>query len=513
MRVTGERYAIKKQSKRRVFREVGHALSGDHVSGSYDPRLTAYFGDAVLQAGFMPVPHLFLRHYRELGLSHIQAMFVLQLMEIAWDVSSPPTSVSKLAARMGVGHRTIQVCSKELHELGLVEIYDQFDQEGAQVENGYDLSPLLRRLAEFAPAARPAGEPRERRARVRPADEDGAPTLLPPAETCTPPVQIPAPAPRRDLHPPPADPCTPPVITDSGAYMEVKNLRKNQPRKQQQQQRAAAAAAAQLGWIEQEDQSPLEAGRSLRWDVPLSPAELRQTRQVLARIGLNADVADAVAPGLHPAECWALWLHARSSRLRPAWISTQLYDGRGKQPRMAGIPSQCETVGRLLAELPPALAELVIDITDRCCPDDVDVRWSAVQTDPRYSPDGPDLAAALEAAWAAMLLERAPSVADTRPAHRPPEQPGLLQPAADDPRWLAARGELAAQLPRDAFTAWIAPVELVEVDGDVIVLATPNLFVRGELTGTYATALAAALRHGFGREMQVEVVIDMACAV
>jgi len=47
----------------------------------------------------------------------------------------------------------------------------------------------------------------------------------------------------------------------------------------------------------------------------------------------------------------------------------------------------------------------------------------------------------------------------------------------------------------------------------VIVLATPNLFVRGELTGTYAAALAEALRQGFGREMQVEVVIGMACAV
>src|SRR5690242_12052320 len=103
-------------------------------TAQFDPRITAYFGDAVLQAGFMPLPHLFLRHYRELGLSHVQAMFILQLMEIAWDVGSPPTNVTRLAARMGVTARTIQLYSQEVHELGLVEIYDQFDDSGSQVE-------------------------------------------------------------------------------------------------------------------------------------------------------------------------------------------------------------------------------------------------------------------------------------------------------------------------------------------------------------------------------------------
>ncbi len=76
---------------------------------TYDPRITAYFGDAVLQAGFMPVPNLFMRHYRQLGLSTVQAMFVLQLMEIAWDMGDPPNTVSKLAARMGVGARSIRL--------------------------------------------------------------------------------------------------------------------------------------------------------------------------------------------------------------------------------------------------------------------------------------------------------------------------------------------------------------------------------------------------------------------
>ncbi len=65
-------------------------------------------------------------------------------------------------------------------------------------------------------------------------------------------------------------------------------------------------------------------GRSLRWDKPLTPAEVRQTRQMLSRIGLNADVADAVAPTLHPAEGWGLWLHARTAGLGLAWMGYEV---------------------------------------------------------------------------------------------------------------------------------------------------------------------------------------------
>ncbi len=117
-------------------------------------RITAYFGDAVLQAGFMPLPHLFLRHYRSLGLSQVQAMFVLQLMEIAWDLGDPPNTVTKIAARMGLSQRSVRACSKEVHDLGLIEIYDQWDEAGAQVENAYDLGPLFQSSRRVRPTTR-----------------------------------------------------------------------------------------------------------------------------------------------------------------------------------------------------------------------------------------------------------------------------------------------------------------------------------------------------------------------
>jgi hypothetical protein len=136
------------------------------TTSTYDPRLTTYFGDASLQAGFMPVPHLFLRHYAELGLSGQQAMFVMQLMAASWDLGKPPATLSDIARRMGIARRTAQGISAELHARGLLAIYDQYDEDGAQTENAYNLRPLFARLAAFAPALQPAGVQRQQRARA-----------------------------------------------------------------------------------------------------------------------------------------------------------------------------------------------------------------------------------------------------------------------------------------------------------------------------------------------------------
>ena len=135
------------------------------TAGGFDPRLTTYFGDATLQAGFLPLPNLFLRHYAEIGLSGKQVMFVVQLMATTSDLGSPPTTLSDIAGRMGIARRTAQSISVEPHAKGVLDIYDQYDDGGSQIENGYDLGPLSQRLAAFAPAPLSPGTQRQRRVR------------------------------------------------------------------------------------------------------------------------------------------------------------------------------------------------------------------------------------------------------------------------------------------------------------------------------------------------------------
>ena len=487
------------------------------TAGTFDPRLTTYFGDATLQAGFLPLPHLFLRHYSELGLSGQQAMFVMQIMAVSWDLGKPPITLSDIAQRMGIARRTAQGISAELHAKGLIEIYDQYEDGGAQTENAYDLRPLFARLATFAPASTPPGTQRQQRVRAHAATaEQPAATLSPTDTTVTPlanagisPRQDSAPPPGRKLHPPLDLAIQPPQQESARPLKESKNLPKNPGRRQQEQQQAPAAVAArQLGWIGREEQE--ETGHSLRWDRPLSSAEVRKSRQVLALIGLNADVADATAPTLHPAEVWALWLHARSARLGPAWIAAQVYDRRQRRPRLAGIPAQLEASGRLLDELPLSAAVAILDITDKYAPNDLQAAQSALAADVHCRAGG-QAEATFEATWAAM--------AKTRQSHEREfalSSPVITQPTpapeAEDPHWVAAKVTLQATLSEAEFTTWIAPLTLLHVEETLVVIGAPNCFVRSELQGIYASALEEALEAAWGRAITVEVVIELALA-
>lgn len=499
------------------------------TSGQFDPRLVAYFGDPVLQSGFTPLPNLFLRHYTQLGLSTSQAMFVLQLMAMTWDLGSPPATLSQVAMRMGMTRRGVQLISAELHARGLVTIFDQYDTTGRQTENAFDLSSLFARLATFAPVAVPHGQQRERRSRPQPqatapAMADGqtpgaaAPAGrqgrigLPPRTNTAPPVgaNSSSSSPGTSVHPPVEAGFAGPTNPASPLNRDVKKGSKNPARSpKDQQQRGGTAAAAhgdERGQREQE-----RGGRSLRWDLPLTPRDVRQSRQVLARISLNADIADAVAPTLHPVELWALWLHARASNLRPAWIARQVFDPKRKCPRMAGIPAACEAAGRLLAALATDVAVAVLDVTIQSA--DRESAQTALAADPRTA--GSDVAAAVAATWAAVEAERhGDSARHARPVPSVVAAADQGSPAdgPEDPRWTAVKAALKATLPDPDYATWIAPLLLMHAEDDVAVIATPNVFVRTEIEGRYALVLQAALEQIWGRPVHIEVVTETAVA-
>lgn len=112
--------------------------------------IRAYFGDRVISAGFMAVPHLLRRHYREIGLEEETLVFVLQLLAMIWD-PRPPLSLRDVASTMGKNIKTVRRYSNDVNRLGLVIIHERF-RHGQQIGNDYDLSPLWERLAAFAPA-------------------------------------------------------------------------------------------------------------------------------------------------------------------------------------------------------------------------------------------------------------------------------------------------------------------------------------------------------------------------
>ena len=515
----------------------------------FDPRVTAYFGDAILQAGFMPLPHLFLRHYRQLGLSAAQAMFILQLMEIAWDKGDAPTTSCKLAARMGVSRRMITTYSQEVQRLGLVEIYDQYAPDGTQTENGYDLSPLFGRLSAFVPAQLPSGEPRSHpRQRVKrmvepvsmwpvPIDEpasrlpskrcESVEELAPgfPEQQASSYPENPTSAPRRSELPP--APGTHvrgglEVSFDGGQKdasrlnKEAKNQNQELGKKNQQQHAAACRGRTRQGQLppKQTDGN----GQSLRWNVALTVDEVRRSQLVLQLLGVNAATVDATAPTLHPAECWGLACYARSRRLGVPWIAQQIYDTRNRRPRLAAQARSFDAVGRLLAGLPEHYALAVLDAVDRSCPNDLEAATDELE---RLIPDETVLCschAPVTALWAAMKAERSTSA---RWDHHQsvPHQLTLASRATEDYEassgtteeeqqlFSATLARLRERTDPAAWDIWLAPLTLLHASDGIVVIGAPNCFVRDEVMSKYADLLAHALEDALGRSATIEIVI------
>jgi hypothetical protein len=124
------------------------------------PHVRAYFGDQVLDAGFIVLPELLLRHYHELGLGEEGLVFTLHLLAALWDQQDGPRNLPAIAARMGKSLSTVRGYSHELNRAGLVVIRSRW-RNGQQIGNDYDLSPLWEQLATLAGGSQHASPPCE----------------------------------------------------------------------------------------------------------------------------------------------------------------------------------------------------------------------------------------------------------------------------------------------------------------------------------------------------------------
>lgn len=486
---------------------------------SYDERITTYFGDAVLRAGFMPVPHLLMRHYRALDLLSEHAMFAMQLMEISWDLAQPPVTMRKIADRMGISVRTAQRYSEYLAARGLIVIYEQFE-DGAQVENGYDLAPLFRALAAFAPEPRPGGTPRERRQRsgalaqsassppattavVHPhpaaAGSRAAPTTnreiphdtgdIPPGDSnVIPPGDIPDTGGGDTAITPPRDRADTPRPTPLTGLKGVQES----PKKQQEQ----AGAAVDSG---RKKARSTTSGRSLRLERELSAAEVARSELLLDRSGLHAPVARACAATLAPAEVLALAAYARAAGLGTGWIAAQVYDFERRAPRAADIARRWDEAGSRLAALDDDNALLLLELVDSCSPHDP----PAVANHPRLAADPPTQLAAA-AVWSLMHDVRGGGAA-TRTLSATAERGAAV--AESGPLWSAVLERLRGEIAVAEYETWLRPARLLVLDDDMAIVGTDNIFAREHLQQAHGESLARAFAAVRGRATRVDVVI------
>ena len=179
---------------------------------------------------------------------------------------------------------------------------------------------------------------------------------------------------------------------------------------------------------------------------------------------------------------------------------------------MAGIPASCMAAGRLLNELPPDAATSMIDITMEGVAEDISAAHAALAAEAHSGVAG-DLQAALEAVRAAVTTDR-----QSQAQACPPQQPisgtrSSVAQSTEDPRWRAAKAVLQETMPDQDYSTWIAPLMLLHAEDRLVVVGTPNCFVRSEIQHTYAAALQEALEQAWGRAVAVELVIDTPVSV
>ncbi len=105
------------------------------------------------------------------------------------------------------------------------------------------------------------------------------------------------------------------------------------------------------------------------------------------------------------------------------------------------------------------------------------------------------------------------SVSSRLPAGTGPFSQNVSVPSADGElcvKWRQGLDHVAARLPHDEYTTWLASNALLLLDGDTAVIGTANIFVRQEVKQRYTALLAETLSTTYGRPIAVEVVIGTA---
>ncbi|HEX6288121.1 MAG TPA: DnaA N-terminal domain-containing protein [Herpetosiphonaceae bacterium] len=485
------------------------------MNPTFDPRMTVFFGDAVLRAGFLPTPHLFLRHYVELGLDSTLAMFVLQLMETTWDLGTPPRTSRDFAQRMGVGTKAIQRYTSRVEALGLLHVIPQFDASGAQVENRYDLSPLFTRLAALVAersyrqerrvpfrktieaqhqAAQPGSRPamKNRRAARR---------VSPPVDTHGGEGQI---------RPDPSDQAIwrGPDQVIPGPRIDRSGLKETLRISNKQQEAALHDALPMGGKPDQAaNQSRQQAAWSIRQQRPLTCEEIACSHTVLTRMAIENPVRARIADGVAPEDIWALRVYSAAKGWSPALTVSQVYDKRHKQAQVASdLAQEHYALGAMLAALDRETAEAVLAAVLHACPHEPQQLAGASLL------DVPAVACVVEALWrvVAQLRGYPQAVLSIAPSGEAPSGDSSAGDCGNrGPIWDAALRELQRRIPYREFVTWLESSALLDLEDHAdrahAVIGVSNIFARDHVVTTYLPVMEETLANVLGKVTDVQV--------
>jgi len=112
------------------------------MGAKFSPRSIASRWTASLAVhGWTPISDFFLDQYRQLGITNLEAMFIVHLVRHKWTAEMPFPGFKRLAKRMGMTPTAVRAHARSLEKKGLLR---RVERSGKA--NLFDLRPLFEKL-------------------------------------------------------------------------------------------------------------------------------------------------------------------------------------------------------------------------------------------------------------------------------------------------------------------------------------------------------------------------------
>jgi hypothetical protein len=193
--------------------------------------------------------------------------------------------------------------------------------------------------------------------------------------------------------------------------------------------------------------------------------------------------------------------------LGAAWIAKQVYNFEERKPRASDLATRYDAVGAALDALDLDNAMMLLDLVDRHCPHDL----QHLEADPVLVDASQERHAAVQIVWNVMLEFR--SVLGRIEGTQLRVPAGLLSgtlPSGERAYvqlWEAVLARITPSISRDTLTTWLHPTVLLDIQPDVAIIGTPNVFVRDEVETHYKKLLVDALALELDRPITITCVI------
>lgn len=111
--------------------------------------MTVYFGSAIFTSGMSSIPNLFLKYYRDVGITDSEMMLIIQLLRLRNEEQQLMPSVETLASCMAAEPVQIERQIKSLLDKRVIGITNYFTDEDGSIRQGYDFEPLVFEISEI----------------------------------------------------------------------------------------------------------------------------------------------------------------------------------------------------------------------------------------------------------------------------------------------------------------------------------------------------------------------------